>query len=73
MRPRTLDALKPWILEQSRTDAGKAALTACGFGGVEEKHRGGDGGTCGEAKAQAAGRASASQVRRPSAQATPTT
>jgi hypothetical protein len=63
--PERIDALKPWILEQSRTDAGKTALNACGFAGVEEKRA--VEGTCGADKAQA------SRARKPKAQTTPTT
>ncbi len=70
--PASLEALKPWVLEQSATDAGKAALTACGFGGVEEK-RAIAGGACGADKARASRKAEASRAREPKAQTTPST
>ncbi|MBE2320926.1 hypothetical protein DVA67_033525 [Solirubrobacter sp. CPCC 204708] len=65
--PVGLDALKPWILEQSRTAAGEDALKACGFGGVEKKGTAGDGGSCGAEPA----RAKASRQQRPKARTTP--
>jgi hypothetical protein len=54
--PTGLNELKPWILEQSQTGAGKDALNACGFAAVEEK-RGG----CGADEAEA------SRARKPKA------
>ena len=70
--PESLDALKPWIFEQSETDAGKAALTACGFAAGEKKP-GAGGSTCAGEKAQPADKARASRAREPRAQTTPTT
>jgi hypothetical protein len=67
--PTGLDELKPWILRQSETAAGNAALKACGFGGVEDKPRVEDGGPCGAAKAQA----KPSRASRPKVRTTPTT
>jgi hypothetical protein len=67
--PTGLDELKPWILRQSETVAGNAALKACGFGGVEDKPRVEDGGPCGAAKAQA----KPSRASRPKVGTTPTT
>jgi hypothetical protein len=64
--PAALDDLKPWVFEQSKTDAGKAALNACGFAGVEDKRAAGGGG-CGADKAEA------SRARKPKARTTPTT
>jgi hypothetical protein len=71
--PASLDDLKPWILQQSQTAAGKEALNACGFAGPDEKRAVGDGGACGAAKARAASKAGASRAARPKAQTTPTT
>ncbi len=71
--PAGLNDLKPWIIQQSQTDAGNTALKACGFGGVEEKHAVEDGGACGAAKARAASKAGTSRPARPKAQTTPTT
>jgi hypothetical protein len=51
--PASLDELKPWVLRQSETAAGKDALKACGFAGVEKKHAVRDGGACGADKPQA--------------------
>jgi hypothetical protein len=45
--PASIDDLKPWILQQSGTAAGKDALKACGFAGPEEKPAAG---TCGDEK-----------------------
>jgi hypothetical protein len=70
--PASLNALKPWIFEQSKTDAGKAALTACGFA-VDDKKPVEEGGPCGDAKAESADKARASRARKPRAQTTPTT
>jgi hypothetical protein len=67
--PASLDELKPWVLHQSQTAAGKEALNACGFAGVEEKHAVEDGGACGADKAPAR----TSQARRPKTRTTPTT
>jgi len=64
--PASLGELKPWVLQQSQTSAGKHALKACGFAGVEEK-RAVEGGRCGADKAEA------SRARKPKAQTTPTT
>jgi hypothetical protein len=61
--PGGLNEFKPWLLQQSRTSAGKDARKACGFAGVEEKRGTG----CG------ADRAEASRARTPKAPATPTT
>jgi hypothetical protein len=47
--PAGLNELKPWMLQQSQTAAGKQALHACGFAGIEEKHAVEDGGPCGAA------------------------
>ncbi len=49
--PAGLDTLKPWVLQQSQTAAGSAALKECGFAGVEEKHPAEDDGPCGADKA----------------------
>ena len=51
--PVSLDDLKPWVLQQLQTAAGKDALNACGFAGVEDKHPVEDGGNCGADKPQA--------------------
>jgi hypothetical protein len=73
--PTDMDKLKPWILQQSETADGKAALGSCGFDGpdAEKKQPAEDGGACGAAKAQAASKAGASRAQRPKAQTTPTT
>jgi hypothetical protein len=57
--PAGFDELKPWVLQQSQTTAGKDALNACGFAGVEDKHAVEDGGACGAGKDRA--------IRRPRA------
>ena len=67
--PARLDELKPWILQQSQTAAGKDTLKACGFAGVEDRHAVEDGGTCGPDKPQA----KTSRAQRPKPQTTPTT
>ena len=67
--PTSLDELKPWVLQQSQTAAGKDALKACGFGGVEEKHVVEADGPCGADKP----RAKTSRAQRPKAHTTPTT
>jgi hypothetical protein len=61
--PAELDALKPWVLQQSQTAAGKDALKACGFGGVDDKHAVERGGPCGAGKPQPAVPADAAAVR----------
>jgi hypothetical protein len=43
--PSSIEELKPWIARQSETDAGKTALSACGF----EPRQGGDKVTAGPA------------------------
>ena len=67
--PASLDALKPWLMQQSQTAAGKATLNACGFAGVEEKHVAEGDGPCGADHPRAS---AASRKQRPKAQATPT-
>jgi hypothetical protein len=67
--PTTIEEFKPWIEQQLNTAAGKQALTACGFGGVEDKHVDERGGPCGGDQPQA----KASRVQRPKARVTPTT
>lgn len=67
--PASLDALKPWMLQQSQTAAGNDALKACGFAGVEEKHPVEDGGPCGANKAPG----KTSRAARAKLQTTPTT
>jgi hypothetical protein len=67
--PTGLDELKPWVLQQSQTAAGKATLQACGFAGAEDTHAVPDAGGCGADKAQA----KTSRQRNPKTPATPTT
>jgi hypothetical protein len=67
--PASLDALKPWVLQQSKTSAGNEALKACGFAGVETKRAAEDAGPCGADK----DRARSSRAQRPKTQTTPTT
>jgi hypothetical protein len=71
--PTGLDELKPWVLQQSQTAAGKDVLKACGFAGVEEKHAVEDGGACGAGTGAGKAQARTSRARRPKAQTTPTT
>jgi hypothetical protein len=67
--PARLDELKPWVLEQFRTAAGKEALNACGLAEPEEKRAAEPAGPCGADKPAA----SASRAKRPKARVTPTT
>ena len=67
--PADLDALKPWVLQQSQTSAGNEARKACGFAGVETKRAAEDAGPCGADT----DRARSSRARRPKTQTTPTT
>ena len=71
--PASIDDLKPWILQQSGTSAGKDALKACGFAGPEEKPAAGDGPCGGADRAKSASKARASRAHRPKAQTTPST
>jgi hypothetical protein len=72
--PANLNDLKPWILGQSETAAGKSALNACGLQPPEDKPATEDAGPCGAPdRAKAASKARASRVHRPKAQTTPTT
>jgi hypothetical protein len=71
--PAGIEDLKPWIIQQSQTATGKAALNACGFAEPDEKPAAEDGGPCGVHKASSASKARASRAQRPKAQTTPTT
>jgi hypothetical protein len=71
--PATIDQLKPWVLQQSQTESGKAALTACGFDArpVEKAH--GGGGCAGDKAADQAkaSRAKTSRAKASKAKAAP--
>jgi hypothetical protein len=77
--PANLNDLKPWVLDQFKSESGKAALNACGLAAPEEKPAGGedkkrtDAGPCGEDKAQPAAKASTSRARQPKLLTVPTT
>jgi hypothetical protein len=71
--PASMNDLKPWVLGQFDTPAGKSALNACGLAAPEEKPAPDEAGPCGAAKARAAAKAGASRARRPKAQTSPTT
>ena len=71
--PANLNDLKPWILGQFDTTAGKSALNACGLQAPDEKRASGEPGPCGGEKPGPASKARASRAREPKAQTTPTT
>ncbi|WP_028066385.1 hypothetical protein [Solirubrobacter soli] len=61
--PANVNDLKPWVLQQFETDAGKTALNACGLAAPGEKPA--EDGPCGgpdKAKASRAGRAKSSRT-----------
>jgi hypothetical protein len=61
--PATIDQLKPWIAQQSGTEAGKAALTACGFAPNPVIKDHGGGGCAGDKPAAGAKAARAKAAR----------
>jgi hypothetical protein len=73
--PSNVADLKPWILQQDGTSAGRAALHACDFSTEHTEKAAVEGGPCGSEKAKAArvGKAKASRAGKPKAQTTPGT
>jgi hypothetical protein len=57
--PANLNELKPWVLGQFETAAGKSALNACGMAAPEDKPAAGEPGPCGGDKQARVARARA--------------